>query len=289
MQWMEVLLTKLFIEEGAGDVEGFKGLEKSFSHQHRGQQSHSHFMRPICQSSPRATRVKQEEKAPLETPTEQATPTIVINGAQGSPDYSSPSRSSTFRSEESNDLFRQEKGKRSLSKGTKSPKGSETPKGTKAKVIENSKGPKSPKGLHTSGSHNHRPQSPAPERKDLAQTKGNVFTFMPYLHFESTERCQEMQKAIKRAETIRSPHVPYLSKATTYDEMLIRAHLASSNHSLHIRRTLDQSFYHNINTESRDQDQVVYRYQLHTHQRQNLNLDESETIDPKIVMVDRKS
>jgi hypothetical protein len=264
MAWMEVLLTKLFIEEGANDVEGFKGLERSFSHQHRGQQSHSHFMRPICQSSPRAPRVKHEEKAPVEAPVDVATPTITINGAQDSTEYpKTPSRSSTFRIEDSTDLFKQEKGKRSPSKGNKSPKGPETPKGGKTpRGNENSKGPKSPKGLQTTIHHSHRSQSPAPERKDLAQAKGNVFTFMPYLHFESTQRCQEMQKAIKKAESLRSPHSPYLSKATTYDEMLIRAHLANSTHSLHIRRTLDQSFYHNINTESRDQDQVVYRYQV---------------------------
>jgi Mg2+ and Co2+ transporter CorA len=90
-----------------------------------------------------------------------------------------------------------------------------------------------------------------------------------------------MHEAIKRAEILRSPLCPYLGKATTYDEMLIRAHLATSTVSLHVRRTLDQSFYHNIDTESRDQDQVVYRYQL-----KGTSIDESE-IDPKIVMVDQ--
>ena len=39
MAWVEALLTKLFIEEGASDIDGFKALERSFSHQHRGQQS----------------------------------------------------------------------------------------------------------------------------------------------------------------------------------------------------------------------------------------------------------
>jgi hypothetical protein len=59
--------------------------------------------------------------------------------------------------------------------------------------------------------------------------------------------------------------------------MLIRAHLSTSTVSLHVRRTLDQSFYHNIDTEIRDQDQVVYRYQT-----KGKPLDEC---DPKIVMV----
>jgi Mg2+ and Co2+ transporter CorA len=87
-----------------------------------------------------------------------------------------------------------------------------------------------------------------------------------------------MQEAIRRAETLRSPNRK-LAKASTYDEMLIRAHLSTSTVSLHVRRTLDQSFYHNIDTESRDQDQVVYRYQT-----KGKPLDEC---DPKIVMVDQ--
>jgi hypothetical protein len=77
---------------------------------------------------------------------------------------------------------------------------------------------------------------------------------------------------------MQSPY-PRLKKAATYDEMLIRAHLATSTVSLHVRRTLDQSFYHNIDTEDRDQDQVVYRYQI---KGKNLN-----ECDPKIVMVDQ--
>lgn len=101
---------------------------------------------------------------------------------------------------------------------------------------------------------------------------------MPYLHFETKRRQLEMQEAIKRAEKMQSPH-PRLKKAATYDEMLIRAHLATSTVSLHVRRTLDQSFYHNIDTEDRDQDQVVYRYQI---KGKNLN-----ECDPKIVMVDQ--
>lgn len=47
--WVEALLTKHFVENSAGDVEGFKALEKSFSQLHRGPKVHSHFMRPLCQ------------------------------------------------------------------------------------------------------------------------------------------------------------------------------------------------------------------------------------------------
>lgn len=135
MAWIEVLLTKMFIEEGASDVEGFKALEKSFSHQHRGQQSHSHFMRPLCQSSMRAARTSQ---VPAEPVADQGPPKIVINGsdAKGSPKPAS--RSSTFR-EDSTDFFKsshgkdhdkgthKEKGKKPHAKGNKSPKLNDTP------------------------------------------------------------------------------------------------------------------------------------------------------------------
>jgi hypothetical protein len=158
--------------------------------------------------------------------------------------------------------------KKGHAKGHKSPKGTETPN----------------KGPHRKATYildSRRPQSPAsPGRKETPH-KGNVFIFMPYLHFESTRRHQEMQEAIRRAETLRSPLCPYLGKASTYDEMLIRAHLTTSTVSLHVRRTLDQSFYHNIDTTSRDEDQVVYRYQLKGKDRK------TDEVDPKIVMVDQ--
>ncbi|KAE8443266.1 hypothetical protein EG329_002054 [Mollisiaceae sp. DMI_Dod_QoI] len=275
MAWIEVLLTKLFIEEEARDVEGFKALERSFSHQHRGQQSHSHFMRPLCQSTTRAPRIPKTVDESADSSNEQGPPTIVINGSNGpktpsrnparqdSYDWSksSPIHSGKENKGEKNERVKKEK---AYVKGNKSPKGSDTPK---FESMRRSKTPDSP-----------RPSSAA--RKEPSQPKGNVFTFMPYLHFETTRRRQEMQDAIKRAETMRLP-LCRLGKAQTYDEMLIRAHLATSTVSLHVRRTLDQSFYHNIDTSSRDQDQVVYRYQLRTKGEGEYD------IDPKLIMVDQ--
>ena len=280
MAWVEALLTKAFIEEGANDVEGFKALERSFNNQHRGQQSHSHFMRPLCQSTARAAKLA--EAIPAETTQDPGPPTIVINGGSESPgNPKTPSRTPPFR-EESSDLFKTpsyqggkdqskaaQKGKKASTKGNKSPKGTETP--VKDQQRKSSQ-PLEPR----------RPVSPSsPARKEIIQPLNNVFTFMPYLHFESSRRRQEMQEAIKRAETLRTPLRRPLGKASTYDEMLIRAHLATSTLSLHVRRTLDQSFYHNIDTESRDHDQVVYRYQLKGKRH------DDPDVDPKIVMVDQ--
>jgi ankyrin repeat protein/Mg2+ and Co2+ transporter CorA len=290
MAWVETLLTKWFIEDGAHDVEGFKALEKSFSHQHRGQQTHSHFMRPLCQSTPRAAappRIPDEESTLVP---ESGPPTIVINGGPSSRDDGFP-RTPMKSLPSAED--RKESSK-SSHHGKENAKGEQKEsKESKESKKSNSKGNKSPRNGTNTPDRNHqrKPSYPldirrrhslaSPVRKDVTKSsKGNIFTFMPYLHFETHRRRQEMQEAIERAESLRSPSRPFLNKATTFDEMLIRAHLTTSTVSLHIRRTLDQSFYHNIDTQSRDTDQVVYRYQT----KGKL---EDPDIDPKIFMVDQ--
>lgn len=80
---------------------------------------------------------------------------------------------------------------------------------------------------------------------------------MPYLHFESDDRRAEMSNAIKEAASKRGRTSG--GHDLSPDEMLIRAYL-HANPSLHVRRTLDQFYYHGIDTDARDQDQVVYRY-----------------------------
>lgn len=293
MAWVEPLLTKLFLEEETTDVEGFKALERSFSHQHRGQQSHSHFMRPLCQSTPRAPRLHREDTvdstnrgpgrptivvsdgSTYETPGTPETPIKSPLSREGSHIDESKSGSSDTRKDQPKGQ-QKEKGKKHTTKGNKSPRlGTDTP--IKEQHSKPSHQPSSKSSSHPASRHSH-PQSSLVRRDTISPSKGNIFMFMPYLHFETKRRQTEMQEAIRRAEALRTPSRK-LSKAATYDEMLIRAHLSTSTVSLHVRRTLDQSFYHNIDTESRDQDQVVYRYQT-----KGKALDEC---DPKIVMVDQ--
>ena len=294
MAWVEALLAKTFIEEGAVDIEGFKALERSLNLSKSGQQSHSHFMRPLCLSSARAVKQPDPEPEPENEPETAGTPLIVLNGS------STPSRPKSPASPASPDLLsragtadskewfrgslhqgkeagkQKEKNKKpQLKGGGKSPKGTETPSKDHSHK------------QHRQHSYHHRgPSTPASHsKKDLpanvTPARGNVFLFMPYLHFESTHRRREMQDAIKRAEMHKSHGHPFLQQAKTCDEMLIRAHLNSSTASLHVRRTLDQSFYHNIDTQSRDEDQVVYRYQL---RGQDANEDE---VNPNIIMIDQ--
>ena len=114
--------------------------------------------------------------------------------------------------------------------------------------------------------------SPRPKPKDPPREKGNIVLFMPFLHFETDERRHKMSKAIRDALSHDQERPP--KPAATYDEMLIRAHIQSST-QLHVRRTLDQFFYHGIDTERRDRDQVVYRF---CKEREK---------EPKIFMVDQ--
>lgn len=98
--------------------------------------------------------------------------------------------------------------------------------------------------------------SPRPKPKEPRQ-QGNIFLYMPYLHFETDEKRHRMSRAIRDAV---SPDEDKIQRPpSSYDELLVRAHLHSST-QLHIRRTLDQFYYHSIDTERRDRDQVVYRY-----------------------------
>lgn len=312
MAWVEALLTKAFIEEGANDVEGFKALERSFTHQHRGQQVHSHFMRPLCQSTPRAT--KHQDESDISDGGEQGPPQIVVSSGLGLSIESvaaaqepspltqfprTPARTNTVSTEQtdwtagSSGTAAGKEGKtKTKEKTKKQPKwGGSRPatkrggSGIETPTRQSDHHARRPNMQSSMSSSGHLRSHNSPGRKDATTlTKGNMFTFMPYLHFETDKRRQEMQAAIFRAQHLkeRGKHesrTPKLQRASTYDEMLLRAHLTSSHVSLHVRRTLDQFFYHNIDTQSRDKDQVVYRYQCK-------GVDPRE-VDPKIFMVDQ--
>ncbi|KAL8717878.1 MAG: hypothetical protein Q9225_004931 [Loekoesia sp. 1 TL-2023] len=287
LAWVEACLTKIFVEEGASDVEGFKkALERSFSHQHKGKQIHSHFMRPMCQSTPRAPIVVDEPE--LFDGQTDGPPQIVINGklngtptpsTKRQPDAAPKSPQTSSRGQgHGRDEWPKDSG-RDNGKGKEKKRPQEkTEKQTPSKDSRQQRRTSQPL------SESPRLRSPgSPGRKDPTQVaKGNIFVFMPYLHFETNRRRQEMQEAIARAQEMKSRHRrARLQKSRTYDEMLLRAHLGSSTNSLHVRRTLDQFFYHNIDTQSRDQDQVVYRYQC-----KGIDPEKSD-VDPKIFMVDQ--
>ncbi|KAJ4353746.1 uncharacterized protein N0V89_005476 [Didymosphaeria variabile] len=320
LAWVEALLTKAFVEEGAHDVPGYIALESSFAQQHRGQQVHSHFMRPLCQSIPRQTKLQDDSD--LSDSADHGPPAIVVSQGSESglgidtasgfqehhppPIPKSPVRTGTVSTDQTDWTVgtmgsgsgKEYKPHQKKEKQKKTPKwsgnrqaggrsgGTDTP----SRRGDNQR----PRQASTplSGSRGSLLRSPgSPGRKEtLLTAKGNIFTFMPYLHFETNTNRQEMQDAIARAQWLKEKEKekneglmikPRLKKAETYDEMLLRAHLGSSTVSLHVRRTLDQFFYHNIDTRSRDQDQVVYRYQT-----RRMTSEDSE-VDPKVFMVDQ--
>ncbi|KAL8952976.1 MAG: hypothetical protein Q9222_001152 [Ikaeria aurantiellina] len=247
--WVETLLTKHFIENSASDVDGFKALEKILGQQHRGSTVHSFFMRPLCQRMPPTGKdvpssatpdVLHEESNMDHTPT---TAIIVL-----------PEQENATPPNQQHQLHNPNKKSVQSERRSKAAKKPPTDKASKIKAPHDSaisSPPQRKRGDRQSF------QIKKPTDKHL-ERKGNIVLFMPYLHYETHENRKMMSEAIKRAKATTSgfseSHGHY-----TCDEMLIQAYLEST-HNLHIRRTLDQFYYHAISTEERDADQVVYRY-----------------------------
>ena len=115
----------------------------------------------------------------------------------------------------------------------------------------------------------------------------DFYVFMPYLHFETFQNQQDMSKLCNhfaRIELLPPEEVARAERNNEKDLSLLQAHLESPEHSLHIRRTLDQSFYHHINTEGRDRDQVIHRFQKRFP---NKDIPISEHDDSKVLMIDQ--
>lgn len=92
---------------------------------------------------------------------------------------------------------------------------------------------------------------------------------MPFLHYETDERRRKMSGAIKNVREGRQ-----ILENASRDSLIVNAYL-NNIPRLHPRRTLDQFFYHGIDTSARDTDQVVYRYC------------KRHGVEPKVFMVDQ--
>lgn len=90
---------------------------------------------------------------------------------------------------------------------------------------------------------------------------------MPFLHYETHNQRVSMTETIRKAWTNEK-----LPDDPSRDELLVHAY----KDSLHPRRTLDQFFYHGIETDQRDSDQVVWRFCKKYRQD-----------EPKLFMVDQ--
>lgn len=93
---------------------------------------------------------------------------------------------------------------------------------------------------------------------------------MPYLHYETDDGRQKMMDAVK----IISAADQTISSSKSPHQKLLQAYLREKQ-PIHPRRTLDQFFYHGIDTSVRDRDQVVYRYcEKHGHERKIFMVDQ---------------
>ncbi|KAK3073307.1 hypothetical protein LTR53_005209 [Teratosphaeriaceae sp. CCFEE 6253] len=281
VSWCQALLTKRFIEEGAEDGPGFKALQRSFLHQHGGQRWHSNYMRPGCQAVPRSKRSP--------APDREATPRISVNVRSQSPassrfsdDGTAPDEAAAASSRSPNtadetrphmaDQTAQTRGGALAVPDDTNADGSRLrrPRGASfSHDLRTTDGLVPPVGLANlePGGPKSRPD---PSRRVVisnvaSSADHNVYMFAPYLHFETDTQRREMQEVARRTtQELDDKKVRFGSdqgiKQSTPDELLIKAFLKPPVSELHIRRTLDQSFYRTIDTAYRDKTQVVYRY-----------------------------
>lgn len=253
--WVETLLTKYFIENSASDVDGFKALEKLLGQQHRGPTVHSFFMRPQCQRMP---PTRKDTPSTIKVPTnaddsrpdlEAVKPIIILPDQENSNKQDAPNnRSSPAQDPRANRKSKASERRPKAANVSKNPVTA-----TNGKIAEH--GTNSPRPQKRKAETRVNQNHPVDRKPGL---KGNIVLFMPYLHYETHRNRVCMSQAIKQATTSHTD-VPQAPLGRTCDEMLIRAYLGSTP-NLHIRRTLDQFYYHAISTEARDEDQVVYRF-----------------------------
>ena len=243
LHWCHTLLTKHFIEGGFEDVDGFKDLERTLSQQqYRGRKTHSQFMRPTCSvpsHQPGAqSRFNQNASGGAFHP-ERANSLEVLDSDSAPPD---PKNFTSPTDKDLSGLTHPELDRRN-DRGTTahrppqlwSPPANGTPADQTVPV--------SPSKIKT---------EPRKEPDNPANEAFRAFLFLPYLALESERNVKAMHDRSERT--------------VTPGDRDIRLHQAYSDweandYGLHIRRTLDQFFYRNVDTRQRDDDQVVLRYQ----------------------------
>lgn len=109
---------------------------------------------------------------------------------------------------------------------------------------------------------------------------------MPYLHWELQAQQVEVKKILDKTKEERAPIRQRILEAPELEdhkgtEKLYWVYL-DEKHPLHVRRTLDQYYYHTLpNTEERDKDQTGIRYHDNHLKRDNRDL------KPVLTMVDQ--
>ncbi|KAI2639228.1 hypothetical protein GGS21DRAFT_488139 [Xylaria nigripes] len=246
--WVETLLAKSFIEAGYQDIESFKALEKCFDQEHRGQFPHAHFMRTFCHriQSPR----RDGTGRPNANPSQDDNAATTRNSPEAQDTGTSETEAKNKKKNKAEQIAERHPKKHGRGKG---------PPGNPPQVQDNT----------TSGGSKKVQVSLPWDTSQHGASHGKIVLFMPFLHYETDERRQEMSRAISCVHE-KTQQIDTLKK----DALLINAYLENTP-SLHPRRTLDQFYYHGIDTSARDRDQVVYRFC------------EKYKIEKKVFMVDQ--
>ncbi|KAI0536858.1 hypothetical protein GGR58DRAFT_473982 [Xylaria digitata] len=241
--WVETLLAKSFIEAGHRDIESFKALEKCFDQEHRGPFAHAHFMRPFCHRIPAPRRDvpdKKEEKL-LTTLSEDPSELSTKPSQDGDATISRNSSDVHEHLASKSETKKKGKGEQIAERHPKKAKRAKGPPGNPPQRQDSIASAASGKTSTWDTPH-------------CAASHGKIVLFMPFLHYETDERRRKMSDAIRCVHEQRQQFEP-----PSRDSLLIEAYL-NSTPPLHPRRTLDQFFYHGIDTSARDTDQVVYRF-----------------------------
>lgn len=276
LHWAHALLTKHFIE-GSVDVESFRALERTLSQQqYRGRRIHSRFMRPACTKLVR--RFGDHGNANHSSAHDEAGDSPIvdlkgrgrINSTEVAEDKTAPPSPKGYIYSADRDFSglrlklepqviedpqTHEKTTKPLRLNIRAPMGQ------MSAVLESGQ---------ASVAFPERKTSPTTEKSSGAQEFGACL-FMPYLTLENKENVKIMHSNLRD-----SPR-PYISNTVTKspdsctnatksldrDAQLHQAYSQwkTNDYCLHVRRTLDQFWYRNVDTGVRDGDQVVQRYQ----------------------------
>ncbi|KAI0393770.1 hypothetical protein F5Y17DRAFT_287681 [Xylariaceae sp. FL0594] len=239
--WVETLLAKSFIEAGHRDIESFKALEKCFDQAHVGTFPHAHFMRTFCHlvPPPRGSGLDKKEEKPLTTLSEE--PSELSSRSSQQDVHDGGASGAEPKKKSKSELIAERHPKRH--KRGKGRPGNPNPPQRQDSAASGA-----------SGSSGKVPVSLPWDTPRHAASNGKIVVFMPFLHYETDEKRREMSEAIRAVQ-----EGTELAENPCRDALLFHAYLKSKP-PLHPRRTLDQFFYHGIDTSDRDKDQVVYRY-----------------------------
>ncbi|KAI6608252.1 hypothetical protein MCOR04_000278 [Pyricularia oryzae] len=255
LAWVETLVSKSFIENGHRDIEAFKSLERCFDQEHCGPFAHANFMRPFAARIPAIQNhgyLDREEKTLVALSEDTSQVSTMVDSPRPDKGHFSPTKPTRSDTGSTKPIPRSDTGSTTARSDGKKSKGEQfVEKHGHAK--KRARGP--PGNAPGSKARHSSLTLPLPwENSRLAAPSGRMILFMPFLHYETNERRKKMTAAIKLAES----GAPLASNPCC-DELLIHGYI-NNNPPLHPRRTLDQFFYHGIDTALRDEDQVVYRY-----------------------------